>query len=97
MRGTRTDAGRTTNKDLDTGGYTAKTCEASAAMTGGKESQAMREAVPPQAGRGNMKSPSAELLDVRCAIGRSIVSAEGLQMQGGWAYYHLPRAGGLTG
>ena len=46
------DAGTTTDKDLDTGGYTAKTCEASAAMTGATEYRAKSEAVPPQAGRG---------------------------------------------
>ena len=46
MRGTRTEAGTTTDKDLDTGGYTAKTCEAIAAMIKGTASQAKREAVP---------------------------------------------------
>jgi len=61
MRGMRRDAGTTTNKDLDTGGYTAKTCEAYAAMTGGKESQAKREAVPPQAGHGNMKMTTSAI------------------------------------
>ena len=55
MRGTRTESGTPTNKDLATGGYTAKTCEAIAAMTGGTTSQAKREAVPPQAGHGYMK------------------------------------------
>jgi hypothetical protein len=52
MRCTRTEAGNTINKDLDTGGYTAKTCEAIAAMTGATEHRAKSEAVPPQAGRG---------------------------------------------
>jgi len=37
------DAGTTTDKDLDTGGYTAKTCEASAAMTGATEYRAKSE------------------------------------------------------
>jgi hypothetical protein len=83
MRGTRTDAGTTTNKDLDTGGYNAKTCEAIAAMTEGKESQAKREAVPPQAGHGYMQ-------DVRFVFNVCVLYFIGhkpdISIEGGWAY-----------
>jgi hypothetical protein len=41
------EAGNTTNKDLDTEGYNAKTCEAYAAMNGATEHHAKSEAVPP--------------------------------------------------
>ena len=79
------DAGTTTNKDLDTGGYTAKTCEAIAAMTGGTASQATREAVPPQAGLGNMKMTTSA---IGCSMCHRTFNSRywSFQMRGGWAY-----------
>ena len=44
------DAGTTTNKDLDTGGYTAKTCEAYAAMTGATQVPSEERSSPASSG-----------------------------------------------
>ena len=93
--------GYPTNKDLDTGGYTAKTCEASAGTTGATAYRAEKRSCPASRGHGYIKMTTRAIgrgaspgrgaaWARRCGVFNSLYWS--LQMQGGWAY--LPRASG---
>src|SRR5262249_31877000 len=52
MRASRPDGGITTNRDLDTGGYNAKTCEAERPWPEPQSTELRSEAVRPEADMG---------------------------------------------
>jgi len=92
MRGTRTESGTTTNKDLDTGGYTAKTCEAIAATTGATQAPSEERSSPASRGTWVYENDLSRAIGCPIFIGRSIASDGSFQYEGGWAY--LPPATG---